>query len=185
MPVRFKPLLAIAMAAGLGGMLSACITETPYAPATARGAQGYYETRLEADRFRVNFAGNTSTPREVVENYLLYRAAELTVQQGYDWFEMAGRNTVREQETITTRDPPMGFYRPVTVWYGRNDYRTYLVWQPIYGSGGVRRDVYENFTASSEILLRRGPKPAGDPLAFNAREVMANLGPTLRRPEGG
>lgn len=185
MSLHFKSLLAATLAIGLGAGLSACVTETPYAPAAYRGAQGYFETQLENDRFRVNFAGNTSTPREVVENYLLYRAAELTVQQGYDWFEMAGRNTRRETETFTTRDPPMGYYVPVTRWYGLNDYRTYLIWQPIYGTGGVRRDTYESFTAGAEILLRRGAKPPGDALAFNAREVMANLGPTLRRPEGG
>ena len=40
----------------------------------------------------------------------------------------------------------------------------------------------DRFEATSEILMGRGPKPAGDPNAFDASEVIANLGPQLARP---
>ena len=40
----------------------------------------------------------------------------------------------------------------------------------------------ERFEASAEILLGKGAKPSGDPRAFDARDVMANLGPTIQRP---
>ena len=30
--------------------------------------------------------------------------------------------------------------------------------------------------------MGRGPKPANDPNAFDAREVIANLGPRVNRP---
>ncbi len=32
--------------------------------------------------------------------------------------------------------------------------------------------------------MGRGPKPAGDPNAFDAREVVANLGGRVTRPAG-
>lgn len=162
--------------------LAACAGQTPYQPRGSEG--GYSEQQVEANRFRVTFAGNTATPREVVENYLLYRAAELTVEQGYDWFDMAGRNTRENTQTVTYTDPPTGYYVPVTRYYGPGDYRTYLVWQPMFG-GSVERNTYQRFTASGEILLHHGQKPADDTLAFDARQVMANLGPTLKRPDGG
>jgi hypothetical protein len=72
--------LAAASIATLG--LAACeMAPTPYQPATA-SAPGYSEMRIENDRYRVSFSGNSSTPRDVVETYMLYRAAELTLQSG-------------------------------------------------------------------------------------------------------
>ena len=40
----------------------------------------------------------------------------------------------------------------------------------------------QKFQASAEIVMRPRAKPAGDPRAFDAREVMANLGPKIQRP---
>jgi hypothetical protein len=38
----------------------------------------------------------------------------------------------------------------------------------------------DRYEASAEIIMGRGPKPAGDPNAFDAREVIANIGPRVR-----
>ena len=86
---------AAAIVLSLG--LAACETATPYQPNIPGQATsgGYSESRLEPDRWRVNFVGNTMTSRETVEGYLLYRAAELTLQNGDDWFAMVDRNTER------------------------------------------------------------------------------------------
>ena len=37
------------------------------------------------------------------------------------------------------------------------------------------------FEANTEIVMGRGPKP-NDPNAFDAREVMQNIGPRVMRP---
>jgi hypothetical protein len=66
--------LAITAIAGL--TLAACATATPYQPAGYNGQRGgYAEQRLESDRYRVTFAGNSLTSREQVEMALLLRAA--------------------------------------------------------------------------------------------------------------
>ena len=81
---RFTTLLAAGAAAV---MIAACATPTPYQPIGARGtgaSGGFSDVRLAENRYRVTFAGNSLTTRERVETYLLYRAAELTVQQGFD-----------------------------------------------------------------------------------------------------
>src|SRR4051812_49553815 len=86
----------------LVALLSACMTATPSQPLGAPGARaagGYAERQIEANRFRVTFVGNTMTSRETVETYLLYRAAELTQQQGFDWFVTADRETNRHTNT--------------------------------------------------------------------------------------
>jgi hypothetical protein len=174
--------------------LGACATATPYQP-NIRGqatSGGFSEVRLEADRFRVNFSGNSLTSRETVEGYLLYRAAELTVAQGYDWFAVVDRQTDRNARTYVEPDP---FYRP---WYGpsynfwRPSWRYYgggygwRSWDPFFGDPfwGDRMDVrtVERFEASAEIVMHRGPKPQDDARAFDARAVMDNLGPRVLRP---
>ena len=74
-------------------MLAGCGTATPYQPAT--DGQGYAEQALERDRYRVTFVGNSLTSRETVENYLLYRAAEVTLEKGYDHFVIVEKDTER------------------------------------------------------------------------------------------
>src|SRR3546814_6729919 len=66
------------------GMLTACATTTPYQP--VRDGYGYQDQRIEGNRYLVTFAGSTATPRQTVENYLLYHAAELTLASGNDYF---------------------------------------------------------------------------------------------------
>lgn len=185
---------ALAASAVLVATLGACATATPYQP-NIRGqatSGGFSEVRLEADRFRVNFSGNSLTSRETVEGYLLYRAAELTVAQGYDWFAVVDRQTDRNARTYVEPDP---FYRP---WYGpsynfwRPSWRYYgggygwRSWDPFFGDPfwGDRMDVrtVERFEASAEIVMHRGPKPQDDARAFDARAVMDNLGPRVLRP---
>jgi hypothetical protein len=185
---------AIVASLALTALLGACTTATPYQPnITGQKVQGgYSEQQVETDRFRVTFSGNSLTSRETVEGYLLYRAAELTVQQGYDWFEIVDRNTDADRQTYIDRDP---FYSP---WYGpsygywRPYWRYYggpygwRSWDPYFGdpfwSNSVDVRTVTKFEASAEVVMRRGAKPADNPGAFDARAVMSNLGPRVLRP---
>lgn len=173
--------------------LTACATPTPYQPVIAgkAAAGGFSEQRVETNRFRVNFAGNSLTSRETVEGYLLFRAAELTVQNGYDWFSITDRDTDRKTRTSIEPDPT---YRP---WYGsyglwRPSWRFYgggvgwRGWDPYFGGSfwGDRVDVrtIEKFEASAEILMQKGTKPQDNVSAFDARAVAENLGPRIKYP---
>ena len=92
---------AFAVGLALAAGLAACATPTPYQPNIPGQAAsgGFSEMRLEQNRFRVNFQGNTLTSRETVEGYLLFRAAELTVQNGFDGFSIVARATDRQTRT--------------------------------------------------------------------------------------
>ncbi len=181
----------LAVTAGLAG----CTTATPYQP-DLRGSQvsgGFSETRVTNDRFRVQFRGNTLTSRDTVERYLLYRAAELTLAQGYDWFEIDDRRTDRTQRTYV--DPPMGprfgygfgygMWQPSWRYYGAGfGWRS---WNPYFGDPffADRMDIrtVQQFEAGAEIILHRGPTPEGSARAFDARQVKQNLEPTIVRPQ--
>jgi hypothetical protein len=182
-------LLALALALGLG----ACTTATPYQPLGAPGNRvsgGFAERQIEQNRFLVTFAGNELTSRQTVETYLLYRSAQLTAQQGYDWFVTADRETNRHTNTYV--DQPFGgryggwggMWGPSWRYYGRGfGWRS---WDPWYGSPfwGDTMDVrtVEQYEASAEIVMGRGPKPADNMRAFDARDVLARLGPSIILP---
>jgi hypothetical protein len=187
--------LATALVAIAG--LSACATATPYQPRSpgAQTSGGFSDLRLEQDRYRVSFAGNSLTSRETVERYLLYRAAELTTQQGYDWFETADRRTERDARTTIDNDPFMrpgfgygggyGSWRPSWRYYGPR-YGGWRAWDPYGGDPffASRAEVrtVQKFEATAEIVLHKGAKPAGDPRAYDAREIMNSLGRDIQRP---
>ena len=98
----FKRTMIAALACGALFGLAGCETATPYQPLNAAHADagGYSDHQIEANRFQISFSGNSVTSRETVERYLLYRSAELTLAQGYDWFEAAGRNTDKKTQTF-------------------------------------------------------------------------------------
>ena len=190
-------------AVALAALLTACATATPYQPnlpgQTASG--GFTDQRLEGDRYRVTFAGNSLTSRETVERYLLYRAAELTTQQGYDWFETADRRTDRDARTVIESDPfgrPFGYYgggggggggygywRPAWRYYGAG-YGGWRSWDPYWGdpffASQAEVRTIQKFEASAEIVMHKGVKPGGDPRAYDARQIMENLTPSVQRP---
>jgi hypothetical protein len=164
--------------------LAACETATPYQPAGAHAGEaggGYSETQIEANRWRVTFAGNSLTSRDTVERYLLYRSAELTLQQGFDWFAANDRATDKKTETYVDPyfgaywGPRWGFYRRGYGWgYGR--------WGDPYWGAPLDIDQTSQFQASAEISMGKGAKPA-DRSAFDAHSVVEHLGPTLVRPK--
>jgi hypothetical protein len=183
-----KKLLIIAAAAL---SLSACETATPYQPINAQHAQsngGYSDQQIEANRWRVTFSGNSLTSRETVERYLLFRAAQLTVDQGYDWFEATDRHTDKNSSYVGETGfgygyggwggfwgPRWGLYRGGFGWgYGGPD--------PFF-DGPVDVEQVSKYQASAEILMGHGAKPAGDARAFDARAVIDHLKGTIKYPK--
>jgi hypothetical protein len=182
-----RVLIAVTAVAALAG-LSGCETATPYQPLKVGSASagGYSETKVEGDRWRVSFAGNSMTARETVETYLLYRAAELTVAQGDDWFETVERSTDKHSETDV--DPMMGPYgpwgpgwRPYWRVYGGFGWRGGYWGDPFWGEGMDVRTI-ERYETTAEIIMHHGPKPTGDKHAFDAREVLSNLASKIVKP---
>ena len=190
-----KRSVALALTVALAAALAGCATPTPYQPNIPGQASsgGYSEIRVEPNRWRVTFAGNSLTSRETVEGYLLFRAAELTTQQGFDWFSIVDRNTQRSGYTYLDPDPlyhpwygpGYGYWRPSWRYWGAGPgWRT---WDPYFGDPfwADRVDVrtVEKFEATAEVFMGRGAKPADDARAFDARQVIANLQPRIKYPD--
>ena len=78
--------LALALT-GLSALaLTACASLAPYGAQMGPNGQGYSEQRIESNRYRVTYNGVGAAGR--VADWALVRAADLTTEQGYDWFEV-------------------------------------------------------------------------------------------------
>ena len=130
---------------GVFALLMIACSPTPYRPLKLEG--GYTDTRMNADTFNVIFRANSHTSRQTAETYALYRAAELTVESGYEYFVVIGGNS----EALYGGMPESA---------------------PTNSSGAI---------LSIVVLFRafKGEKPSGP--AFNARDVLRELGPSIAR----
>jgi hypothetical protein len=196
-PLNRKGLLAAVASSAL--LVAGCATETTYHPATGQGFNrtGFSDHQIEPDRFSVTFAGNEVTSRETVEKYLLFRAAQLTLEHGYDYFVMANRDTDRQQQVYSTPGFGAGFgpgfrgygfgglWGPSWRYYGRGfGWRS---WDPFFGGPfwGDSVDIrsVDRFEATAEIVMRRGPIPQDNLRAFDAHRVVDSIGPTVVLPK--
>lgn len=194
-------LLKLLAVTGATAILTACATITPYQPASEPGAfDGYSQTMLENDRARVTFGGNSLTDRETVENYLLFRSAELAKERGFDYFTLSERET--EAKKRLSASPSFGlydpyfhysFYRPRVGWsryhpyshfhdpFFRHHYRRgFGYYDPFFDNYNVRE--ITKYRASAEVRFGKGAKPDQDN-AFSAQEVLENLSSLIVYPE--
>lgn len=146
-------------------LLVGCATATPYREAGTSGF-GYATQQLENNRYRVTFAGNAMTGKATVRNYLLYRAAKVTLANGRDYFIVTQRDTERKVEQMTTSTGiGFGFGGPFS-----------------FGTVFVS-DRDRAYTAFAVITIHAGPKPGDNPAAYDASEVVQNLDSTIQRPQ--
>ena len=161
--MRRFALAALVVALGLG--TAACASLAPYGPQMSASGQGYAEQRIESDRYRVTYRG-VGAPGPVAD-MALRRAAEVTLQQGYDWFEVT-------QRYIDGRPDSAGGFRPsVGVGYGGGRYSGRY---GSYSSSGVGVGLGLNFSGPSptsttlEVRMGRGNRPDRAE-AYDARDV--------------
>jgi hypothetical protein len=157
--------LAILGLAASSLALVACASLAPYGAQGGPGGQGYSEQRIESDRYRVTYNG-VGAPGPVAD-FALLRAAELTTQEGYDWFEVV-------QSWTDGRPGGAGGVRPsVSIGGGTSRYGGYSA----SGVGvGLGLDLSgpQPTSTTLEIVMGRGDKPSR-PSAYDARDVQSAL----------
>ncbi len=188
--------MLVATVAGILALTGCTATSTPYQPLGlgSRISGGYTDIRIDETHYRVSFAGNRLTSRDRVESYLLFRAAELTLLKGYDYFIIQDREVEHQIERQVRRDPFYDpWYRPYhdywrPYWrYYRNG-RGWYIWYPYYGDPfwADRYDVrtIDRYEATADIVMGKGARPNGNLRSFDAREVRDRLAPQIEYPEG-
>ncbi len=173
--------MRILLLAAMIGALTACATATPYQPA-ATDRYGFHEQQIEANRVRISFRGNSLTDRDTVESYLLFRAAELTLANGKDYFVVANRDT-EEHSRLQSLGPAHSRFA-FDYWYF-SPRRGWRAWGDPFWDEPMNYREITRYEAIAEIAMFTGAKPAADANAFDAREVQANLQGRIVRPPAG
>ncbi len=146
----------------LAALLAGCETQEPFQPREGHSS-GYTDLRLGPNRYRVTYTGNSATRREIIENYLLLRAAQVTVQSGYRWFVFDTRDTQARTSYHTDFVGWPGF-RDRFGWYEHDfDYA----------------DTYPStrFDAYAEIVMLTPEQVHGEARALDANDIVARLTP--------
>jgi hypothetical protein len=150
-----------------------CASASYYEPAEKEEGYGYREQQLESQRYRVSFQGASYTPRETVEIYLLYRAAEIAAKNNYDYFTLTGQDTEAQVE-----QPSTGFFGS----YGFGGRRSALGlgyhWAP-----GSHVGTYDKYEAVAYIKLLKEAPSQGSTQVYTTKEVLKNLEPRIKRPK--
>jgi hypothetical protein len=160
--------------------LAACETAPIYRPRGPNDVVGYTDEQLTPTRYRVTFTGGTGTRREEVEDYLLRRAAEVTLQAGYADFKFDIRDTKDHTYYRTMFGPRPGFAfggrfgpRP---WY----WSSFAFHDPLFYDPDVIP--VTRYSAYSEIVMLTAEQAANDPEAISARDILNRLAPPKAPP---
>lgn len=141
----FKNILFIGLFAVL---FSGCATS--YQPSGMTG--GYENSKLDANTHKVACSGNGFTAKSWAQNCFLYRAAELTNEEGYDYFIVVNQEDSTSESYVTNYSQ----YNSINT---LNSY-TSTISKP---------------TSSSMIKMFKGKKPENNYNAFYAKDIILNL----------
>lgn len=146
----------LALAACFAVFLSACATG--YGPVYERASgpydEGYFDRRLDENHYLVHYRSGYADPR-LAQDFAIRRAAELTLQQDYEWFQIISRNSSFEDRV---------FDRYESMQYYRDEYPA----PPRYD----RRYDDDDALAAIEILMGYDPPPRSANI-YDARRVLA------------
>lgn len=147
--------------------LVACASGPVYRPAPEPGSYGYRDTMLTSDQYRVSFAGGYGTARETVENFALFRAADLALSHGQTYFRVNSRET----SPIVNQSN----YGPTaSVGYGWG----WPYWGTSVGYTGGRGYTETRYETVLQIQLG-ADLPKDGPNVYNAQQLKQNLAPAV------
>jgi hypothetical protein len=166
---RLKEVLLITI------LLIGCASPTPYHPSTQ--GSGYYDHQLADDRYQLSYTANTLTRRDTIKQYLLYRAAEITLEANKENFVVLDQNGQR----FSLPDYATGAES-----YRHHYFEHHHLW---FADQGIDEEIsattlkpLARYTAEITIVLYSGGQPPEEGKVYNAREVIDVLGNTMLRP---
>lgn len=83
---------------------------TPYKSAKSNAAYGYSSEKVSANQYQVLFKATDKTPADKVQQYALYRAAEIAQEQGFSYLEVMNTNV--DKKPVIARVVTAGKEKP-------------------------------------------------------------------------
>lgn len=127
---------------------------------------GYSETQLDENVFTVSFRGNGYTGRERVADFTLLRSAELTLENGFQYFAIIDANSYTSNSTYTT---PTTSHTTGSA-YGTGNYA--------YGSattrttGGQTYNISKPSSSNTIVCFKEKPETV---FTYNANFIYKNI----------
>jgi hypothetical protein len=147
--------------------------------------------KKDATRYHLMVKGHQFNSRDAIEKYLLYRAAELTLDQHDSWFTLIETRAKGDTAPRSKPDPEglrfsfrMAYWRPV--WrYKLAGAPAWRNWSPFSGAAFPLTDpkTVTDFEVSADIVLHKGTMSDADPLAYEAGAVSDLLVNQVSPPE--
>lgn len=157
--------LLVGIVSALSIALSGCATKYQEMGLTG----GVSAAPITDDTFRISARGNGYTNQATVQDYVLLKAAETTVQSGRTHFVIVTGNDTTYQTSMTTPST-------MTVNHiGNTSYGTFTPGQTI-----------SFVKPGQDVIVRALPanaSPQEKAGAMDARQIIANIGPRVKRPE--
>ncbi|HUJ03183.1 MAG TPA: hypothetical protein VLW75_06075 [Rhizomicrobium sp.] len=157
--------------------LAACVSQPVYGPKGPGQSAGYTDEQLGANRYRVTYTGNAATDRETVEDFLLYRSAEVTLKSGFGHFEFDTRDTKSHTtyySTFTGGWPGWPYHHRYYGWYWHS-------WP--FPDEEMMATPITRYEAYAEIVMLTDAEAKDDPHAIDANDIITRLGPKVHPPE--
>lgn len=151
-------------------VLSLAACATPYGKYGLLG--GYTDSRIDENTFSISVDTNGFTSQQTTSMQALYRAAELTIENGFDFFVIV--NDANNSTSMAMTMPGSSTSNTTVNSYGSTAYaRTTTTYAPT----AIMPLVFPNST----IIIKsfKGAKPDGVVNAYDAHAVMKYLGPQL------
>ena len=136
-------------------LLASCVTPTKYAADT--NGYGYREVQIDSTAYQVSFKGNSETAPEDISRYALFRCAELTDQEGFDYFIL-----LDDKNAATTSSGETWGYNSDNEW-------------------APKTTVYTEHSDMKTIRMYKGIAPTGNPQVYSAKSLLKYMGPTVQR----
>lgn len=86
---------------------------TPYKSAGSKAAYGYSSEKVSGNEFKVLFKATDKTPADKVQQFALYRAAEIAQKQGFTYLAIVKTNIDKKpviaREIMASKEKPVPF----------------------------------------------------------------------------
>jgi hypothetical protein len=169
-------ILSLAVSAAIG--LGACASSPGYRAAPNATAAGYSEQVLDSNHWRVRYTGTTRMSSADVQDYALMRAAQLTLANGGQWFQVVSSDTDTDLKTRTSIETDFGPDYAVRRSCGLLGCTTEAV--PVITR--TQRETVETakvYEHVLEIMMGHGEKVAGSARVYDASQTFQNLNARL------
>jgi hypothetical protein len=183
-------LSSAAIAADAPQAQPASATAADQAPEVPPAKPGVFTAQKKgATRYHLVVAGHAFTSRDAIEKYLLYRAAELALDQHDSWFTLVEARAKGDTAPASKPDPAgprfsfrMAYWRPAWRFKTGNAWQG---WSPFSAASFPVSDPKSvtGFEVSADVVLHKGPMNDADPLAYDAGAVSDLLVNQVSPPE--